>query len=171
LRVIDTAKINGVCASWESPLNWGQTGATGPTGPKGATGPTGPTGPTEGTSADFYSRNAVTLTPSTTEDDSTFTTTLAGKVLVIKSLDELVPQCNGQQGRLFLLVDGTRVPGAILDEVPSGTVLRGTSFSGVTPGVLAAGSHTASIGLGCQGQSVAGTLVVLGTAVSAVVLG
>ena len=53
LRVIDTAKINGNCASWEAPLNWNQkgvagaigaTGATGPEGPTGATGATGPTG-------------------------------------------------------------------------------------------------------------------------------
>jgi hypothetical protein len=47
LRVIDTAKVNGNCASWETALNWGQggTGAAGPSGPTGATGPTGPTGP------------------------------------------------------------------------------------------------------------------------------
>ena len=48
LRVIDTSKINGNCASWEAPLNWnakGVTGATGATGPTGARGPTGPTGP------------------------------------------------------------------------------------------------------------------------------
>ena len=48
--MIDTAKINGNCASWEAPLNWnakgvtGATGATGVTGPTGATGPTGPAG-------------------------------------------------------------------------------------------------------------------------------
>jgi hypothetical protein len=60
LRVIDTAKPNGNCASWETALNWNQKGVTGatgatgptgagptgPTGPKGATGPTGPKGPT-----------------------------------------------------------------------------------------------------------------------------
>jgi hypothetical protein len=49
LRVIDTAKPNGNCASWEAPLNWsakGVTGATGPTGARGPTGPTGPKGPT-----------------------------------------------------------------------------------------------------------------------------
>src|SRR5262249_25842219 len=54
LRVIDTAKINGNCASWEAPLNWNQRGVTGPTGPMGvtgATGPTGPTGPTGDTGA------------------------------------------------------------------------------------------------------------------------
>lgn len=44
LRVIDTAKINGNCASWEAPLNWNQTGVTGPTGPTGPAGPTGPGG-------------------------------------------------------------------------------------------------------------------------------
>ena len=47
LRVIDTAKPSGNCASWEAPLNPGQggTGASGPSGPTGATGPTGTTGP------------------------------------------------------------------------------------------------------------------------------
>lgn len=51
LRVIDTAKANANCASWEAPLNWnadgitGATGATGPSGPTGARGLTGPTGP------------------------------------------------------------------------------------------------------------------------------
>ena len=46
LRVIDTAKINGNCASWEAPLKWNQRGVTGPTGVTGATGSTGPAGPT-----------------------------------------------------------------------------------------------------------------------------
>ena len=45
LRVIDTAKVDGHCASWEAPLNWNQRGVTGATGTTGATGPTGPTGP------------------------------------------------------------------------------------------------------------------------------
>src|SRR5262249_21389806 len=45
LRVIDNAKPNGTCASWETALNWNATGVTGPTGPTGATGATGPTGP------------------------------------------------------------------------------------------------------------------------------
>jgi hypothetical protein len=54
LRVIDTAKPNGNCASWETAVSWnangvsgasGPTGATGPTGPRGPTGPAGPTGP------------------------------------------------------------------------------------------------------------------------------
>jgi hypothetical protein len=46
LRVIDTAKINGNCASWEAPLNWNANGATGAAGPTGPTGPTGPKGAT-----------------------------------------------------------------------------------------------------------------------------
>ncbi len=53
LRVIDTSKPNGNCASWEAPLDWsahgptgskGPTGSRGPTGPKGTTGARGPTG-------------------------------------------------------------------------------------------------------------------------------
>src|ERR1700726_4683440 len=46
LRVIDTAKVNGVCASWEAPLNWNQKGVTGAKGPTGSRGPTGPKGAT-----------------------------------------------------------------------------------------------------------------------------
>jgi hypothetical protein len=44
LRVIDTSKPNGTCASWETPLNWNQTGPTGARGPTGAPGPKGTTG-------------------------------------------------------------------------------------------------------------------------------
>jgi hypothetical protein len=51
LRVIDTAKPNGNCASWEAPLNWNQTGPTGPTGGRGPTGARGPTGPKGATGA------------------------------------------------------------------------------------------------------------------------
>lgn len=46
LRVIDTAKPNGNCASWEAPLSWNAKGVTGATGPTGAKGPTGPKGAT-----------------------------------------------------------------------------------------------------------------------------
>ncbi len=58
LRVIDTAKPNGRCASWEAPLNWNQTGptgargATGMTGSRGATGPTGSSGAKGATGAE-----------------------------------------------------------------------------------------------------------------------
>ncbi len=45
LRVVDTAGVNGRCASWEKALSWSGRGATGTTGPVGSTGPTGPTGP------------------------------------------------------------------------------------------------------------------------------
>lgn len=45
LRVIDTGKPTGNCASWELPLSWSQRGPTGSRGPTGARGPTGPTGP------------------------------------------------------------------------------------------------------------------------------
>jgi hypothetical protein len=92
-------------------------------------------------------------------------------VLVIKSIDKFNPQCGAHAATIFLVVDGTRVPGTILDSVPSGTVLHGTSLSGVTPGVLVAGTHTASIGLFCNGGSFAGTTTTEGSAVSAVVLG
>ena len=46
LRVIDTARPNGTCASWETSLSWNATGVAGATGPTGATGARGPTGTT-----------------------------------------------------------------------------------------------------------------------------
>jgi hypothetical protein len=45
LRLVDTGKINSLCASWERPVSWS---AAGPTGLRGATGPAGPTGPSDG---------------------------------------------------------------------------------------------------------------------------
>ncbi|HST25106.1 MAG TPA: hypothetical protein VLJ76_03865 [Gaiellaceae bacterium] len=51
VRVVDTSKPGGVCASWEAPLSWSQVGPTGlrgPTGAKGTTGAKGATG-TNGT--------------------------------------------------------------------------------------------------------------------------
>jgi hypothetical protein len=45
LRVIDMAKPDGKCASWESSLNWNVKGPTGPQGPQGVQGPRGDTGP------------------------------------------------------------------------------------------------------------------------------
>jgi Collagen triple helix repeat (20 copies) len=44
LRVIDTAKDGGNCASGESSLNWNVKGITGPQGPQGVQGPQGPKG-------------------------------------------------------------------------------------------------------------------------------
>jgi Collagen triple helix repeat (20 copies) len=41
LRVIDTSKIGGSCASGESPLNWNVKGPTGPQGAQGIQGPQG----------------------------------------------------------------------------------------------------------------------------------
>jgi len=46
LRVVDTSKPGGVCASWEVSLNWNANGVTGAKGATGARGPTGPKGPT-----------------------------------------------------------------------------------------------------------------------------
>ena len=44
LRVIDT-DAGQKCASFETPIQWNQTGPVGPTGPQGSTGPHGATGP------------------------------------------------------------------------------------------------------------------------------
>jgi hypothetical protein len=44
VRVVDTAKDGGNCASWESPLNWNVKGITGSQGAQGVEGPQGPKG-------------------------------------------------------------------------------------------------------------------------------
>lgn len=62
LRVIDTAKPNGTCASWEAPLDWNQTG---PTGVTGATGPTGPTGPSGSWYAEGHASSGANDAPTT----------------------------------------------------------------------------------------------------------
>ena len=46
LRVIDTAKPNGSCTSWETAVSWNANGVSGARGPTGAPGPTGPKGTT-----------------------------------------------------------------------------------------------------------------------------
>jgi hypothetical protein len=76
LRVIDTAKANGNCTSWEARLNWlqstptGATGSTGPTGPPGPTGPKGPTGP-----VNVIERQGLVLADGTLNFSSGFTVT------------------------------------------------------------------------------------------------
>lgn len=180
------------CRKGDKKISWNQVGPRGPTGAPGTPGAQGaqgaqgiqgipglpgpkgdrgPAGPTEGTSADFYSISRQTLTATTTFDGSSFTTTRSGRVLVIKSIDAFTLQCNGMSGRVFLVVDDARVPGTVLDNVPSGTTLRGATLSGVTPAALAAGTHTAAIELGCLGQSAAGSSATDGAGISALVLG
>jgi hypothetical protein len=66
LRVIDTTKANGNCASWETPLNWNQRGTT---GQRGVTGPTGPPGSGTATTVTAAESAAIPLTAALTGTD------------------------------------------------------------------------------------------------------
>ena len=149
----------------------GAKGDTGAQGIQGIQGVQGPPGPTEGTASDYYLINTVSLSTTATLDPSPFTTSRAGRLLVLKFVDAITVQCNGGSGRLFLLLDGSRVPGAVMDNIPSNTTLRGINFTGVTTASVPAGAHSAAIGLDCDGQSSAGTSTLSAEGVSAVVLG
>ena len=145
----------------------GPAGATGQTGKDGAEGKQGPAGPTEGTSSDAY-----TIPASETKlDASPFTTTRAGRVLVVKTLAYLQIQCSPvNTWSAWLVVDGVRVPGTLYELVPSSTTLYGVSLTGVT-GRLPAGSHDAQVAVDCAGSSVSGLNFPGGQSVTAVVLG
>jgi hypothetical protein len=149
----------------------GPKGDKGDQGEQGKQGVTGPAGPTEGTAADFYTNNSTTKSADAEFDQSNFTTSRPGKLFVTKFIDVFTPQCNGGLANIFLFVDSVRVPGSLITSISSGTTLRGVALTGVTPTTLASGSHIASIGLDCGGQSTVGTVVTRGAGVMAVVLG
>lgn len=149
----------------------GMQGVQGIQGARGDKGDAGPPGPTEGTAADYYTNHGGNPTVDETDDPSPFTTTQAGPVFVSKSIDSISASCNVSTNVEFVLVvDGTRVPGSIID-VPNGTTVAGATLTGVTPTALPAGTHTASIGVACGGNGVSGESSTVGQAVTAVVLG
>ena len=173
LRVFDTAKpgASGRCHQNERTLTWNRQG---PQGIQGVKGNTGPAGPTEGTSADFFSDTTPpsNVTVDATRDASPFTTTQAGHVFVSKFINAISANCTGQTTvRFVLVVDGARVPGSFVDSVPNGTTVSDVTLTGVTPTVLAAGQHTASIGIACGGTGVTNSTTDVGQGVTAVVLG
>jgi hypothetical protein len=182
LRVIDTSKANGVCASWETALNWNQkgvkgvTGPTGPTGPNGATGPKGAsgakgvtgargstgaggtTGTTEGVPS--TSSSATTLTPPATatnqfgfSEASTFTTTVSGKLFLSKPVDTYM-DCSGVAVWWWITLDGSVVTSSFTLTAVATTVTPQT-LVGVTASSVAAGSHTMDIGGMCFGTFLA----------------
>ena len=179
LRVFDTSKpgASGRCHQNERTLTWnrqGPQGIRGQQGIQGVKGNTGPPGPTEGTSADFFSDTTPpsNVTVDATRDASPFTTTQAGHVFVSKFIDAISATCTGETTvRFVLVVDGARVPGSFVDTVPNGTTVSNVTLTGVTPTVLAAGQHTASIGIACGGTGVTNSTFDVGQGVTAVVLG
>ena len=171
LRVLNTSRpgASGRCHRNERTLTWNQLGRQGIQGKKGNT---GPPGPTEGTSADFFSNTSQNVTVDATRDASPFTTTQAGHVFVSKFIDAISATCAGEANvRFVLVVDGARVPGSFVDSVPNGTTVSNVTLTGVTPTVLAAGPHTASIGIACGGTGVTNSSFDADQGVTAVVLG
>ena len=107
-----------------------------------------------------------------TRDASPFTTTQAGQVFVSKFIDGISATCTGETNvRFVLVVDGARVPGSFVDSVPNGATVSNVTLTGVTPTVLAAGPHSASIGIACGGTGVTNSSFDVGQGVTAVVLG
>ncbi len=171
LRVLNTSRpgASGRCDRSERTLTWNQLGRQGIQGKKGKT---GPPGPTEGTSADFFSNTSQTVMVDATRDASPFTTTQAGHLFVSKFIDSISATCTGEANvRFVLVVDGARVPGSFVDSVPNGTTVSNVTLTGVTPTVLAAGPHTASIGIACGGTGVTSSSFGADQGVTAVVLG
>ena len=171
LRALNTSRpgASGRCHRNERTLTWNQLGRQGIQGKKGNT---GPPGPTEGTSADFFSNTSQNLAVDATKDASPFTTTLAGHVFVSKFIGSISATCTTEANvRFVLVVDGARVPGSFVGSVPNGTTVSNVTLTGVTPTVLAAGPHTASIGIACGGTGVTNSSFDADQGVTAVVLG
>jgi hypothetical protein len=126
---------------------------------------------TEGTSADNFSRDGRTLTAEKTVDASPFTTTFAGRLLVLKPIAKAMGECSGPAGvSVWIEVDGTAVPGSVIrinQKSPETLTL-----AGVTAHSVPAGDHTARVAMECSSTA---TIVASGFdevgAVSAVVLG
>jgi hypothetical protein len=104
-------------------------------------GDTGPVGPTEGTAADRFSGP---LTPELTVDQDDFTTTQAGRLLVIKPVSRRSATCSACTWRVWLQVDGVRVPGSVIAGLPSGVSQHAFTLSGAPSDPMAAGNHTAA---------------------------
>ena len=151
----------------------GDQGLAGPNGVTGGPGPKGEPGlpgPTEGVTGDSFSGQ---LTEQVALDQDSFTTTQAGRLLVIKPTSKLIVLCDQVSlgWRAWLQVDGEVVPGSSIDSLTSHVVQSGLTFAGVTASSVAAGEHTAEV----AGKCSTGDLDVAGSnddsGVSAVVLG
>jgi hypothetical protein len=131
----------------------------------------GTVGPTEGTSADNFSRDGRTHTAEITVDASPFTTTLAGRLLIIKPIAKVVAGCSDLAGvSLWIEVDGVAVPGSVIRMSQNSP--QNFTLAGVTASSVPAGDHTARVAMECSSTA---TITSWGWddvgAVSAVVLG
>ena len=130
----------------------------GPAGPQGAQGPKGDQGglgPTEGGGSDIAPFTGLSSEEST--DQTQFTTTHPGKVLLSKTLASLSVTCSTGAWTIWLQVDGVRVPGTLDGFNASPSTLHAITLTGVTSAPLATGTHTASFGLDCTSGNATST--------------
>ena len=150
----------------------GAKGDPGVKGDPGAKGEAGPVGPTDG---------AVVSAPSPGSPDppaspdvlwqeglnATVTTSRAGRIMALVTTQATVTTCTAGLSYLGLFLDGAPLPGS---RAEGSTTPRPESLSGVTTGVVPAGTHTIRVISDCPGGSVVGvqqamlkaTVIVLG---------
>lgn len=133
----------------------GIPGPAGPVGPKGDEGPkgaTGAVGPTDAVVA--HSSHNPLLNPVANPDtpldaeygETTFTTTKAGRLLLTSTMPAAIT-CNPVSvGYAGMYLDGAPVPGT---NQQLSTGVRDMTFSAVTSGVVAAGSHKVTLAYDC----------------------
>lgn len=168
LRVIDAGKGQKCSARAETALAWNQTGRSGPTGPTGAQ------GPTEGVSATPSSGpGPTTLTAQDPQTfDSTFTTTVSGKLSLSKPINATLQCTNGSTPFLWwwITLDGVPVRSSVT-ETDQFAAPTPQTLVGVTDSAIAAGTHTLGAAAMCDtgswvfAQSLpfsGGTVIVLG---------
>ena len=116
----------------------------------------------EGRSTDAF--DDIALAADATVDSTTVSTTTAGRLLASKALASLQVTCSdGSPFRIWLRVDGTRVPGTILSSIPSGTLLRNVALSGVTNDAVPPGAHALAVGVDCTGPGSAASTTTFGS--------
>jgi hypothetical protein len=150
----------------------GERGPQGEPGTKGDRGETGPAGPTEGASTDELTQAGIAVTPDGTLDSASVTTTRAGRLLVSKTLPALQVDCaDGATWRLWLTIDGVRVPGTLVKSMPDNAQQRNVTLTGVTSTAVPAGTHDGRVAYDCVGVASAGVTSSGSQNLTAVVLG
>jgi hypothetical protein len=150
----------------------GATGPTGPAGAGGATGPTGPAGPTEGTSTDAFTVDGVPVAPEATLDPASVTTTRAGRLLVSKTIGSIQLDCTpNNASRIWLSLDGVRVPGTLITQIPDNAQVRAITLTGVTADPVAPGEHVGALRVDCENANLASNTIFGSANLTVVVLG
>lgn len=133
----------------------GDPGPAGPQGEQGEAGPQGEPGPAgmaEGRSTDTFTNEGITLEQDGEVDATPLRTASAGRLLASKTVRSLQVDCNGDAPwRMWLTVDGVRVPGTVIASIPDDQQQRNVTLTGVTADVVDAGDHVVAIAWECPG--------------------